>query len=140
LRRSWYRNPDPNIRPADDNELSDASTPRLLIRLIFAYAGVVPNTRKCRVSFTDSVGITHSVGVAGASLYEAAALAVAEFRRCDFADATLGPATRLTVSVEAQATTHQFTFAKLSAWLDGGGKSPNEQALKVRLRELMKGA
>jgi hypothetical protein len=67
-------------------------------------------------------------------------LAVAEFRRCDFADATLGPATRLTVSVEAPATTHQLTFAKLSAWLDGGGKSPNEQALKVRLRERWGGA
>jgi hypothetical protein len=65
---------------------------------------------------------------------------IAEFRRCDFADATLGPATRLTVAVEVPATTHQLTFAKLSAWLDGDGKSPNERALKVRLRELVKGA
>jgi hypothetical protein len=107
---------------------------------MFAYAGIVPNTRRCRVSFTDSVGIAHSVDVAGASLYEAATLAVAEFRRCDFADATLGPATRLTVAVEAPAMTHQLMFGKLSARLDGGGKSPNEQALKVRLRGLLERA
>ena len=67
----------------------------LEIRLLFAYAGVVPNVRKCRVAFVDSEGIAHSVEVAACSLYEAAALAVAEFRRCGFADAMPGPATDL---------------------------------------------
>ena len=34
-----------------------------------------------------------------ASVYEAAVLALAEFRQCGFADATFGPATRLTIRV-----------------------------------------
>src|SRR5215831_1977241 len=40
----------------------------------------VPN--HCRVSFTDSEGITHCAEVAAESLYEAAVLALAEFDRC----------------------------------------------------------
>lgn len=35
----------------------------------------------CRVAFTDSEEISHSVEVVADSLYEAVALAVAEFRR-----------------------------------------------------------
>jgi hypothetical protein len=58
-------------------------------------------SRTCRVSFTDSEGIEHAVGVAAASLYEAAVLALAEFRCCGFADATFGPAIRLNVRVKA---------------------------------------
>jgi hypothetical protein len=35
---------------------------------------------RCRVSFTDTNGIPHDVDVQAESLYEAVALAVAEFR------------------------------------------------------------
>ena len=77
------------------------------------------------------------VEVAAGSLYEAAALAVAEFRRCGFADTRTGPATRLTIAVEAPATTHQLSVGKLNSWLEGSGRSPNEQELKVRIRELL---
>jgi hypothetical protein len=91
----------------------------------------------CRVSFTDTEGMTHSVKVTAASLYEAAVLGLAEFRRCAMIDATPGPATRLTVVVEAPGTAHEFSMQKLKSWLNGNGKSPAEQALKVRLRELL---
>jgi hypothetical protein len=91
----------------------------------------------CRVSFTDSAGVTHTVSVSASSLYEAAALGIAEFRRCVFAEAMVGPATRLRVAVEAPATTHELTVAKLRAWLDSSGKTPKEQAIKVNLREII---
>jgi hypothetical protein len=107
---------------------------------LFAYSGCVATVRKCRVAFTDSEGVSHDVEVVASSLYEAAALAVAEFRRCGFADAAPGSAARLTVSVEAPSTTHELTVRELSSWLDGGGKSPSEQALKVRLREVLGGS
>jgi len=77
----------------------------------------VPNIRPCLVAFTDSQGITHGVQVCGESLYEAAVLALAEFRRCGFTNAVFGPATRLRVSVEAPATTHEVSVAKIHAWL-----------------------
>jgi type VI protein secretion system component VasA len=108
--------------------------------LIFAFRSPmlegVPSS-SCRVSFTDGNGVTHSVVVSAASLFEAAALAVAEFRRCSFAAATVGPATRLLVAVETPATTHELTMAKLQYWLDGDGKTPREQAVKVKLRQLL---
>jgi hypothetical protein len=92
----------------------------------------------CRVSFTDGAGITHTVCVAASSLYEAAALALAEFEKCGFAMMIASAGTRLTVAVEAPTTTHVLTVAKLQSWLDTSGKTPREQAAKVTLRQLLK--
>jgi len=73
----------------------------------------------------------------GLSLYEAAALAIAEFRRCGFTANAPGPVARLTVTVKAPAPSHEVQWGKIEAWLQSGGKSPAEQALEVRLRELL---
>lgn len=105
--------------------------------LLFASARSVANVRPCRVSFTDTDGLTHSARVTAASLYEAAALGVSEFWRCGLMDTEPGPATRLTVFVDGPATAHELPMRKLMAWLEGGGKSPAEQAVKVRPRELL---
>jgi hypothetical protein len=58
----------------------------------FAYTGIVPTARSCSVSFTDSEGITHSVEITASTLFEAAVVAMAEFRRHGFADTTFGSA------------------------------------------------
>ncbi len=84
--------------------------------------------------------MSHSVEVVASTLYEAAALAVAEFRHCGFADAAPGSVARLRVYVEAPTTTHDLSVRKLSTWLEAGGKIPREQAMKVRLRELLAGS
>jgi hypothetical protein len=97
----------------------------------------VANICKCRVSFTDSQGIVHTVDVPASSLYEAAAFAIAEFRRCGFTDAMPGPATLLTVAVEAPATTHELPIHKFEAWLDSSAKSPADHVFKQRLRDLV---
>ena len=91
----------------------------------------------CRVSFDDGAGITHTVSIAASSLYEAAALAIAEFKKSGFALAEVGTATRLKVVVEAPTETHELTVARLQAWLDSSAKSPREQSVKVRLRQLL---
>ena len=91
----------------------------------------------CRVSFTDGADVTHTVTVSASSLYEAAAVGIAEFKRNGFALVSIGPATRLTISVEPPATTHELTVGKLQAWLDTNGKTPREQATKVTLRQLL---
>jgi hypothetical protein len=70
----------------------------------------VPGPRTRIVSFTNQEGLTHSVEVAVASVFQAAALAVAEFRR------------------------GRFTEAGLESWHQSNGKSPKEQALKAELR------
>jgi hypothetical protein len=38
----------------------------------------------------------------------------------------------LTVAIESPSTVHEIPMRKLAAWLETGGKSPNEQAVKVR--------
>ena len=108
------------------------------IRLLFAYDEDVP-IRRCRVSFIDTNGITHMANVTGESLYEAAVAALAEFKRCGFTDVIAGPATRLRIAVESPGTEHELSVGKIQAWLEGSGKSPNEEALRVRLRELPAG-
>jgi hypothetical protein len=105
---------------------------------LFAYAGAVSTT--CRVSFTDGAGMTHTVTVSASSLYEAAALGVAEFKKSGFAFASVGTATRLTISVVPPATTHELTVAKLQSWLGSNGRTPREQAKKVTLRQLLERA
>ena len=95
----------------------------------------MPTARTCLVSFTDSEGVHHAVEVSASTLYEAAALAIAEFRRCGFTANAPGRATRLTVTVKVPATSHEVRVSKIEAWIQSGGKSPAEQALKVRLRE-----
>jgi hypothetical protein len=55
----------------------------------------------CRVSFTDSEGIQHAVEVEADSLYEAVALAVAEFRKDEMNTAGTVPMTEFTVTAYA---------------------------------------
>jgi hypothetical protein len=91
----------------------------------------------CRVACTDTEGMTHSVKVTAGSVLEAAALGLAEFRKCTMMDSAPGPATKLTVIVELPDTAHDVPMPKLRAWPECNGKSPAEQAVKVRLRELL---
>jgi hypothetical protein len=101
------------------------------------YNSSVPTARTCLVTFTDSEGIGHGVEVTASSLYEAAVLAIAQFRNCGFTANAPGPATRLTVAIKQPSTTHEVQWGKVEAWLQSAGK-PNEQALKTRLRDLLR--
>lgn len=70
--------------------------------------------------------MTHTVTVSAASLNEAAVLGIVEFKRSGFAFANVGIATRLKISVDPPATTHELSVWKLQAWLDTNGKTPRE--------------
>jgi hypothetical protein len=78
------------------------------------------------------------VRITAATLYEAALLGLAELRRCAMVEDLPGPATTFTISVESPSTVHEVRMQKLTAWLQGDGRSPAEQALKVRLREALR--
>jgi len=82
--------------------------------------------------------LTHTAKITASSLFEAAVLALAEFRRCAMVDDAPGPATRFTIAVESPSTVHEVPLQKVTAWLQGDGRSPAEQALKVRLREALR--
>ncbi len=97
------------------------------VRISFAYNGRVAGSRACVVSFTDLEGITHSVEVAGESLFQAAALGVAELRRCGLTDVCIGPTTRLKVAVKTPATMHEVQFSRLEAWLQATADRPKNR-------------
>ena len=90
----------------------------------------------CEVSFRDSEGISHSVGVVASSLFEAEDLALVRFRRAGLSDSAFGPTTRLRIAARPPADARAVTVARVQAWLDSNGKSPREHALKARLRDL----
>jgi hypothetical protein len=77
------------------------------------------------------------VDITASSLFEAAVLAMAEFRRHGFAVTTFGPATKLNVRVKAPEAAHVVSVGSVKAWLDRVGKSPGEQVEKNRLKYLL---
>jgi hypothetical protein len=99
---------------------------------------LVPTARTCLVSFTDSEGIRQSVEVTASTLYEAAVLAIVQFRNCGFTENAPGPATRLTVAIKQPGRIHDVPWGKIEAWLQGDGRSPADQGTKIRLRELLR--
>lgn len=76
---------------------------------------------RCRVSFTDSEGISHAVEVQAESLYEAVALAVSEFRN-DRVTSVPGPMTEFMVSIQRPAIEHRIRLGQASQWAQSGTK------------------
>jgi hypothetical protein len=106
------------------------------IRLLFAYTTEVAS-RTCTVPFQDASGMRHSLEVVASSLYEAAVLAIKEFRSCSFTEVSAGKGTRLYVAVRPPAESHEITVGQVESWLQSSGKSPREQATKIKLAEIL---
>ncbi|MGI8835327.1 MAG: hypothetical protein ACR2H4_01670 [Pyrinomonadaceae bacterium] len=87
----------------------------------------------CVVSYLDTSGIRHTVGLEAESLYEAAALALRAFRQHDCDPGVMG---KLEVEIRSSVT-HTLTVQRLETWLSGGAKSPKEAVMKERLQELL---
>ena len=74
----------------------------------------MPNAR-CKVSFTDHDGLSHTAHVQADSVYEAAAVAISEFRSDSMAPA-LGPMTEFVVAIEKPPVEHRIRLAQLQKW------------------------
>ena len=71
---------------------------------------------RCRVSFTDSDGVLHSLDVDAESLYEAVAIAVAQFRDDDVSPSSPGPMTEFTIAVYRNPTEHKIRLGQVAKW------------------------
>ena len=92
---------------------------------------------RSRVSFTDSEGIPHAVEVQAESLYEAVALAVAEFR-ADELTAPPGPMTDFIVSIRRPAIEHRIRLSQVSKWAEGNTREgPAGITKRQRVRALL---
>lgn len=87
-----------------------------------------------RVSVRDSDGVTHTVEVTAATLYEAAAQAVAAFEQEGWASEALTTAAVLDVEVISPSVHHRVPMSALRKWLAGLTTSPRAQAIKQSLR------
>jgi hypothetical protein len=73
---------------------------------------------RCRVSFTDSEGVLHGVDVDAESLYEAVAIAVAQFREDDMSPSTPGAMTEFTVAVYRNPVEHKIRLGYVTKWAE----------------------
>jgi hypothetical protein len=93
---------------------------------------------RCRVSYTDTEGIAHAVEVDAASLYEAVALAVAEFREGEIITDAPAPMTEFCVAVLRKPIEHRIRFKKVQEWAQPSTKGgPATSVLRERLRKLL---
>ncbi len=75
---------------------------------------------RCRVTYTNSEG-SHSVEVHAESLYEAVAMAAAEFRQDHTVPHPPEPATELTVSVRPPVE-HKIRLSQVAKWAEPSTK------------------
>lgn len=85
------------------------------------------------MSFRDEEGVEHVAEVLAASLYEAGAVALQQFRRGDWSrEASLDTGT-LRVEV-CESTFYNVRVAELEDWLKRSGGKPSEVALRQKVR------
>jgi hypothetical protein len=96
------------------------------------------NLRRCRVVVKDIEAVVHSTEVTAESLNEAIGLALAVFRKEEWA-ALLPESARVQIEVQTPTVEHTVELQKWWTWLDRtGGLSPRETILRKRIRELLK--
>jgi hypothetical protein len=90
--------------------------------------------RKCLVSIRDLDGVTHSVTVSGATLFEAAAAAIALFKQEQWARAALTMNAVLRIEVQLPPVIHDVPLKAVERWVNGPSVSPREEAAKRPMR------
>lgn len=93
-------------------------------------SSVVPSVRPCLVSVRGLDGATHTVEVTAATLFEAAAAAVASFKTEKWAADALTPSATLRVEVRIPPIVHEVPLRSLERWLKASSPSPREEVLK----------
>jgi hypothetical protein len=78
---------------------------------------------RCRVSFTGSDGVAHSVAVHAGSLYEAVALALSRFAHDSLAEIP-GAMTEFTISVARPRVENKIRLGQVTKWADGTRDGP----------------
>jgi len=90
---------------------------------------------RCRVSFTDSDGIAHTAHVQAESLYEAVALAVAEFRQDPLVPAPAST-TEFIIAIERPLIEHRIRLSQVAKWAEG---TTREGPAGITKRQRVKG-
>ena len=97
----------------------------------------MPESSRCVVKLRDLEGVEHAVQVTAGSLYEAACVALHQFRRRQWSREALLETTTLQVEVWQAPMVYKVSVDRLEKWLSWGGGSPREVALRHKIRSRM---
>lgn len=93
--------------------------------------------KSCRVTIADMEGVSHTVEVTAATLYEAVALGLKHIRGNDWVEGIAGALNTVTVCVKNVQVEHMVRIAEFTKWLERNGGSPADKARKKRIKEIL---
>ena len=93
--------------------------------------------KSCRVTVTDSEGISHTAQVTATTLYEAVALSLAAVRSHEWAEGIPEGLATVRVSVTSVPVEHAVKVRDFRRWLERKGGSPREITDRDRIRAIL---
>jgi hypothetical protein len=93
--------------------------------------------RSCRVTVKDLDGVSHTVEVTAATLYEAVALGMAAIRTDEWVTGIAQGLNSVKVRVTNIAVEHEVILQDFIRWLDRTGGSPREMMERNRIKSIL---
>jgi hypothetical protein len=111
----------------------------LLWRTKSEYAIFAPamTVRSCRVTITDLEGVSHTVEVTAATLYEAVALGLAAIRGNQWVRGIPDGFKPVRVRVTDIPVDHEVQLKDFTNWLERRGNSPKEVTDRKKIRDIL---
>jgi hypothetical protein len=95
------------------------------------------SVRSCRVTIQDMDGVSHTVEVTAATLYEAVAQGLAAIRGNEWVAGVAQGLNVVKVSVADVRVEHTVKLMDFTKWLDRTGGSPREVSDRHRIRSIL---
>jgi hypothetical protein len=93
--------------------------------------------RSCRVTIRDLDGVSHTVEVTAATLYEAVALGLAALRGNEWVAGIADGLNAVKVSVADVRVEHEVRLQDFTKWVEKAGGSPRELSDRNRIRSIL---
>ncbi|HXM94204.1 MAG TPA: hypothetical protein VOA64_08125 [Candidatus Dormibacteraeota bacterium] len=93
--------------------------------------------RSCRVTIQDMDGVSHTVEVTAATLYEAVAQGLAAIRGNEWVTGIAQGLNIVKVSVADVRVEHEVKLMDFTKWVDRTGGSPREMSDRQRIRSIL---
>lgn len=93
--------------------------------------------RSCKVTVKDMEGVSHTVDVTAATLYEAVALGMAAIRTDEWVTGIAQGLNSVKVRVTNVAVEHEVVLRDFTNWLDRNGGSPREMMERNRIKSIL---
>jgi hypothetical protein len=100
------------------------------------YLAAMP-VRSCRVTIQDMDGVSHTVEVTAATLYEAVAQGLAAIRGNEWVAGIAQGLNVVKVSVAEVRVEHEVRLMDFTKWIERAGGSPREVSDRQRIRSIL---